>query len=291
MDDVLNQAIVSGILIGGLYAIMSVGISLTWGVLKIINLAHFSFILLGAYVTYQLSTSWGWDPLLTLIVIIPGGFLAGVIMQMFFELAKVDEFQSLIISFGIFIIFQSLTRTIWSADFRRIATESNRYESMSFFIGDIAIQVAPLVAFGAAVAAAIGMTLLLSRTYFGKAVRAIVDDPEIARAFGIDVRRVAVLLSGLAMAFSTAAGVFIAMFQSLSPNMTFGWLGIVFSVVILGGLGNTVGALGAGVIVGVASGVASTEWGPLTGPLVTFLILIAALLFRPQGLFTRRGST
>jgi len=291
MDDVLNQAIVSGILIGGLYAIMSVGISLTWGVLKIINLAHFSFILLGAYVTYQLSTSWGWDPLLTLIVIIPGGFLAGVIMQMFFELAKVDEFQSLIISFGIFIIFQSLTRTIWSADFRRIATESNRYESMSFFIGDIAIQVAPLVAFLAAVAAAIGMTLLLSRTYFGKAVRAIVDDPEIARAFGIDVRRVAVLLSGLAMAFSTAAGVFIAMFQSLSPNMTFGWLGIVFSVVILGGLGNTVGALGAGVIVGVASGVASTEWGPLTGPLVTFLILIAALLFRPQGLFTRRGST
>ena len=291
MNEVLNQAIVSGILIGGLYAVMSVGISLTWGVLKIINLAHFSFVLLGAYVAYQLSTSFGWDPLLTLIVVIPGGFLAGVIMQIFFELAKVDEFQSLIISFGILIIRQSVTRTIWTADFRRIDGDLNRYESMSFFVGDIAVQVAPLIAFGAAVAIAVGMSLLLGRTYFGKAVRAIVDDPEIARAYGIDVRRVAVILSGLATAFSAAAGVFIATFQSLTPNMSFGWFGIVFPVVILGGLGSAAGALGAGVIVGVAAGVATTEWGPLSASLVTFLILIGALLFRPQGLFTRQRSS
>jgi len=290
MSDVLNQAIVSGILIGGLYAIMAVGISLTWGALKIINLAHFSFILLGAYVTYQFSTSLEVDPLLALLVVIPGGFLAGALMQIFFERAKVDEFQSLIITFGIFIIFQSVTRTIWSADFRRIGPEFNRYESMSFFVGDVAVQVAPLIAFGAALAIAVGMYLLLSRSYFGKAVRAIVDDPEIARAYGIDVRRVAVVLSGIATAFSATAGVFIALFQSLSPNMSFGWFGVVFSVVILGGLGSAAGALGAGVIVGVAAGVATTEWGPLTAPLVTFLILIAALLFRPQGLFTRRSS-
>ncbi len=291
MNEVLNQAIVSGLLIGGLYAVMSVGISLTWGVLKIINLAHFSFVLLGAYVTYELTTSFGWDPLLALLVVIPGGFLTGMIMQIFFELAKVDEFQSLIISFGIFIIFQSITRTIWSADFRRIGGDLNRYESMSFFIGDIAVQVAPLLAFCVAVAIAVGMSLLLGRTYFGKAVRAIVDDPEIARAYGIDVRRVAVILSGLATAFSATAGVFIATFQSLTPNMSFGWFGIVFPVVILGGLGSAVGALGAGVIVGVAAGVATTEWGPLSASLVTFLILIGALLFRPQGLFTRESST
>lgn len=291
MNEVLNQAIVSGVLIGGLYALMSVGISLTWGVLKIINLAHFSFILLGAYVTYQLSVSLSLDPLLALVIVIPGGFLAGVLMQVFFELAKVDEFQSLIISFGIFIIFQSVTRTVWTADFRRIGADLNRYESMSFFVGDIAVQVAPLLAFGVAVAIAIGTSLLLSRSYFGKAVRAIVDDPQIAQAYGIDVRRVAVILSGLATAFSAAAGVFIASFQSLSPNMSFGWFGIVFPVVILGGLGSTFGALGAGVIVGVAAGVATTEWGPLSAPLVTFLILIAALLFRPLGLFTRRRST
>jgi branched-chain amino acid transport system permease protein len=291
VSEVLQQAIVSGILIGGLYAVMSVGISLTWGALEIINLAHFSFILLGAYATYQLSTSFDIDPLLALVVVVPLGFLAGVILQIFFELTKVDEFQSLIISFGIFIIFQSVTRTIWTADFRRIDGDVNRYDTLSFFVGDIAIQVATLIAFGAAVAIAIGMSLLLSRTYFGKAVRAIVEDPVIARAYGIDDRRVAVYLSGLSTAFSAVAGVFIATFQSLSPSMSFGWFGIVFPVVILGGLGNAVGALGAGVIIGVAAGVASTEWGPLSAPLVTFLILIAALLFRPQGLFTRQSST
>jgi len=290
MNEVLNQAIVSGLLIGGLYAVMSVGISLTWGALKIINLAHFSFILLGAYATYQVSNSLEIDPLLALLFVLPAGFLAGVILQIFFEFAKVDEFQSLIISFGLFIILQSITRTLWTADFRRIDGANNPYESMSFFIGDIAVQVAPLLAFAAATGIAIGMHLLLTRSYFGKAVRAIVDDPEIARAYGIDVRRVAVILSGLATSFSAAAGVFIASYQSLTPNMSLGWFGIVFPVVILGGLGNAVGALGAGVIVGVAAGIATTQWGPLSAPLVTFLIMIAALLFRPQGLFTRQGS-
>ncbi len=288
--DTVAQAALSGVLIGGLYAVMSVGISLSWGVLKVINLAHFSFILLGAYVTYQLSTSLGWDPLLALLVVLPGGFIAGVLLQIFFELARLDEFQSLIISFGIFIIFQSVSRTIWTADFRRIDGAVNPYESMSFFVGDLAVQVAPLLALAAAAGIAIGVSLLLSRTYFGKAVRAIVDDPEIAGAYGIDHRRVAIVLSGLATAFSAMAGLFISTFQSLSPSMSFGWFGIVFSVVILGGLGNSVGALGAGVIVGVGAGVAAAVWGPLSAPLVTFLILIAALLFRPEGLFARRSA-
>ncbi len=290
MPDVLVQAVVSGVLIGGLYAVMSVGISLSWGALKIINLAHFSFILLGAYVTYQLTASLGWDPLLTLAVVIPGGFLAGVAMQVFFEWTKVDEFQSLIISFGIFIIFQSVTRSIWTADFRTIPTDRNPYATASWFVGDIAIQLAPFIAFVAALGIAVGTTYLLTRTYFGKSVRAIAHDPEIARAFGVDHRRVAILLSGLAMAFSAMAGTFIATFQSLSPAVSFAWFGIVFPVVILGGLGNSVGALGAGVLVGVAAGIATALWGPLAAPLVTFLILIAALLFRPEGLFASRSA-
>ncbi len=287
--DLLTQAAVSGVLIGGLYATMSVGISLSWGALKIINLAHFSFILLGAYVTYQLTVTFEIDPFLTILLVFPGAFLAGALLQIFFELTKVDEFQSLIISFGIFIIFQSLIRTVWTADFRRIGTELNPYESESFFIGDIAIQLPQLTAFAAALVIAAVTSLLLSRTHFGRAVRAVVQDAEIARSFGIDPRRVAVLLSGLATAYSALAGTFIALFQALSPSMAFGWFGIVFPVVILGGLGSTVGALGAGVIVGVAAGVATVQWGPLSAPLVTFSIMIAALLFRPEGLFRRKS--
>jgi branched-chain amino acid transport system permease protein len=153
----------------------------------------------------------------------------------------------------------------------------------------VTFPVSQLVAFVAAVLIAVGMSLLLSRTYFGKAVRAVAQDREMARAFGIDPRRVAVVLSGLTTSFSALAGLFVALSQSIFPGQAVGWFGVVFSVVILGGLGNTIGTLTAGVVIGVAYNTASVTWGPLSAPLVTFLILIAALLFRPDGLITRRS--
>ncbi|HET9260981.1 MAG TPA: branched-chain amino acid ABC transporter permease [Acidimicrobiia bacterium] len=287
--DLLAQGIVTGVLIGGLYALMSLGVSLSWGALKIINLAHFSFILLSAYLVYQLTITFGLDPLLMTLAVVPLFFIFGVLMQMFFHWAKVDEFKSLIVTFGIFIILQSLTQTFWSADFRRIGSELNRYEGNSLFIGDIALPIPSLLAFIAALGIAVTMSFVLSRTYFGKAVRAVAQDAEMARAYGVDPNRVAVLLSGLSGAFSAMAGVFIALGQAIYPGLAVSWFGVVFSVVILGGLGNTVGALTAGVIVGVAAGAAAVIWGPLAAPLVTFIILIAALLFRPQGLLTSRS--
>lgn len=288
--DLLVQVTVSGVLVGGLYAIMSIGLSISWGALKIINLAHFSFVLFGAYLTYQLTVSFGWDPFLMILFIFPSFFVAGGLMQIFFELANVDEFKSLIISFGLFIIFQSITKTLWTADFRRIDSDLNRYDGQAFEMLGISIRSGLLAAFIAAVLIAVGTTVLLTRTHFGRAIRAVVQDPEIARAFGIDRRRVSVILSGLATAYSGIAGVFIAVLQSLSPSMSFAWFGIVFPVVILGGLGSTWGALGAGVIIGVAAGIATILWGPLAAPMVTFSILIVALLFRPDGLFTAKST-
>jgi branched-chain amino acid transport system permease protein len=287
--ELLAQGIVTGVLIGGLYAMMALGLSLSWGALKIINLAHFSFILLSAYLVYQVTVSFEVDPLLTMFVVVPGFFVVGALMQVFFRWAKVDEFKSLIVTFGIFIILQSLMQTIWSADFRRIGPELNPYETGSIFIGNIALPTPSLLAFIGAVVIAIVMSLVLSRSYFGKAVRAVAQDYEMARAFGVDPGRVAVLLSGLSAAFSALAGVFIAVGQTIFPGLAVGWFGVVFSVVILGGLGNTVGALTAGVIVGVAAGASAVIWGPLAAPLVTFLILITALLFRPEGLLTTRS--
>jgi branched-chain amino acid transport system permease protein len=287
--DLISQGVVSGVLVGGLYALMSLGLSLSWGALKIINLAHFSFILLSAYFVYQLTLSYQIDPLVTMVLVVPLFFGIGALMQVFFHMVKVDEFKSLIITFGIFIILQSLIRTIWSADFRRIGSELNPYATESIHIGAVAFPVSQLVAFAAAVLIAVGMSLLLSRTYFGKAVRAVAQDREMARAFGVDPRRVAVILSGLTTCFSALAGLFVAVGQTIFPGLAVSWFGIVFSVVILGGLGNTLGTLTAGVIVGVASNTAAVTWGPLSAPLVTFLILIAALLFRPEGLLTRRS--
>lgn len=288
--ELLAQGIASGVLIGGLYALMSLGLSLSWGALKIINLAHFSFILLSAYLVYQLTVSFDVDPLLTLIVVVPLFFVVGSLLQIFFHWAKLDEFTSLIVTFGFFIILQSMMRTVWSADFRRIGSELNPYGTESIFVGSIALPLPQLLAFVVALVIAIAMTFLLSRSYFGKAVRAVSEDLEMARAFGVDPRRVAVILAGLSTAFSGLAGVFIAVGQTIFPGLAVGWFGIVFSVVILGGLGQTMGALTAGVIVGMAAGAAAVIWGPLAAPLVTFLILIAALLFRPEGLFSRKSA-
>jgi branched-chain amino acid transport system permease protein len=268
---------------------MSLGISLSWGALKIINLAHFSFILLSAYLVYQITVSFEVDPLLTMAVVLPLFFVFGALMQMFFHRFRVDEFKSLIVTFGVFIILQSVMQTIWSADFRTIGPALNIYRSSSIRIGGTALPIPSLMAFVAAVLIAVAMSLLLSRSYFGKAVRAVAQDAEMARAFGVDTNRVAVLLSGLSAAFSALAGVFIAVGQQIFPGLAVSWFGIVFPVVILGGLGNTVGALIAGIVVGVAAGVAAVMWAPLAAPLVTFLILIAALLFRPQGLLTSRS--
>jgi len=285
----LAQGIATGVLIGGLYALMSLGISLSWGALKIINLAHFSFILLSAYLVYQITVSFEVDPLLTMAVVLPLFFVFGALMQMFFHRFRVDEFKSLIVTFGVFIILQSVMQTIWSADFRTIGPALNIYRSSSIRIGGTALPIPSLMAFVAAVLIAVAMSLLLSRSYFGKAVRAVAQDAEMARAFGVDTNRVAVLLSGLSAVFSALAGVFIAVGQQIFPGLAVSWFGIVFPVVILGGLGNTIGALIAGVVVGVAAGVAAVMWAPLAAPLVTFLILIAALLFRPQGLLTSRS--
>lgn len=287
--DLLVQGIVTGVLIGGLYALMSLGLSLSWGALKIINLAHFSFILLSAYLVYQITISFRVDPLLTMVAVLPLFFVVGSLMQMFFHKFRVDEFKSLIVTFGVFIILQSVMQTIWSADFRQIGPALNTYRTGSLSLGGIALPIPSLMAFVAAVLIAVAMSMLLSRSYFGKAVRAVAQDPEMASAFGVDTSRVAVILSGLSTAFSALAGLFIAVGQAIFPGLAVSWFGIVFPVVILGGLGHTVGALTAGVIVGVAAGVVAVLWGPLAAPLVTFLILIAALLFRPQGLLTSRS--
>ncbi len=288
--NLLIQATVSGALIGGLYALMSLGLSLSWGALDIINLVHFMFILFGAYFTYQLTVSTGMDPLATALLVVPAGFLIGGALQIFFEAAKLDEFKSLIITFGLFIILQSLARTIWSADFRTLDQSLNPYASASVIVGDVAFQTPLVIAFAAAGLIAIGTRALMAHTYFGKAVRAVVHDADTARAFGVDSQRVGVLLAALASAYSALAGVLIATFQSLSPTMGVGWFGIVFPVVILGGLGNAVGNFLAGVVIGVAAGIATVVWGPLSATLVTFSIMVLALLFRPQGLFTRRAT-
>jgi branched-chain amino acid transport system permease protein len=283
------QATLTGALIGGLYALMAAGLSVTWGVLRVINLAHFGLILLGAYLTYQLATSWQVDPIVTLVATAPALFVVGAALQWMYDRFGIAEFNSLLVSFGLLIIVVQMVNNVWSADFRRISGPVNPYATGSFTVGRLVFPTTTLLAFGFAVALIGGGHLALRRTFAGRAMRAFADDRLISAAFGIDHRRLGILLGGVAGASAAVAGMLFVLGNSLTPATAYEWFGIVFAVVILGGVGQVLGTLVAGVGVGVLSGVVSVVWSPSTEPFVLFSAIVLALLVRPQGLLARRG--
>jgi branched-chain amino acid transport system permease protein len=287
---IIIQAALTGALVGGLYALMAIGMSLTWGMLRIINLAHFGLILLGAYLTYSLTSSVGMDPLLTALVTVPALFVVGAALQWTFQRFKVGELASLLVTFGILIIGVQLISNVWSADFRRLPSDANPYATGSLAIGPLAVPMHTLIASIAAVGLVIGIYLVLERTYVGRALRAFSEDPAIASAFGIDHRRLGLLLAGAIGGTAAIAGMLFAIGYSLTPDTAFEWFGLVFAVVILGGIGNVVGTLLAGMLVGGVAGIVTVAWSPATAPLVVFSLVVLALLFRPRGLLPRRGG-
>jgi branched-chain amino acid transport system permease protein len=284
------QSALNGALVGGLFAVMAIGLTLTWGMLKIINLVHFGMILLGGYLTFELATAWQVDPLLTVAVTGPAMFLLGALLQWAFDRLQITELNSLLVSFGVLIVVIQGVSNIWSADFQRMPAAVNPYATQSLSLGRFAFPVSTLLAFGGAVALVGGAHLVLARTFLGRAVRAFAEDRAVAAAFGIDHRRLAMLLGGVAGATAAVAGMLFALGNALTPTTPFEWFGIVFAIVILGGIGNTVGTLAAGVLVGTLSAVVSVVWSPATAPFVLFSAIVLALLFRPQGLFVRGGT-
>jgi branched-chain amino acid transport system permease protein len=278
------QAALSGVLVGGLYALMAIGLSLTWGMLKVINLAHFGLILLGSYLTYQTATSWGLDPLLTLLVTAPVLFAGGALLYWAYDRLAITELNSLLVSFGVLVITIQASSNIWSEDFRRMTAEDNRYATQSIRIGDFVFPVPTLLAFVAAVALTAATHLTLRRTFVGRALRAFAEDRTVAAAFGIDHRRLGVLLAGATGVTAAVAGLLWALSNAITPSTPFAWFGIVFAVVILGGIGNVAGTLLAGVLIGTLSSVVSVVWSPAAAPLALFSAIILALLFRPHGL-------
>jgi branched-chain amino acid transport system permease protein len=284
------QAALSGVLVGGLYALMAIGLSLTWGMLRIINLAHFAMILLSGYLTYTLATNAGWNPLLTVIVTVPVMFLIGVAIQWGFERFGVTELNSLLVSFGLLIISIQLISNTWSADFRRMTAEVNPYATGSLVIGPLIFPLPTLIASVAAASLVIGIHLVLTYTLVGRAVRAFSQDPGIAGAFGIDHRRLGLVLAGAVGATAAVAGTLFAIGGSLTPTTAYEWFGVVFAVVILGGVGNVLGTLLAGALVGSVAAVVAVAWSPVTAPLVVYSLIVLALLFRPRGLLPQRGG-
>jgi branched-chain amino acid transport system permease protein len=275
----LGQSVLSGLFIGGLYGLVGLGLSLSWGLLRLINLAHFALAFLGAYLTYALATGLRVDPLLTLLAIVPAFFALGVALQAVFSRFGVTQFTSLLVTFGLTVIIESLIQWLWTADFRRLESP---YGTASLRVGTLYVPVAELLALVTAAALA-GLTWAWLRfTRVGKAMRASAEDPAIAAAFGVNHRRLALLLSGLAAAYAGVAGAFIALVFTLAPAQIYAWIGVVFAAVILGGLGNPIGPLVAGVVIGVSEALTMALTAPAWAPLASFTLLILVLLLRPD---------
>jgi branched-chain amino acid transport system permease protein len=285
------QAALGGIMLGGLYALMAAGVSVAWGVLRVINLAHFGMILLGAYLTFALATAWGVDPLVTLLVSVPAMFALGGAAQWAFDRLGISELNSLLLSFGLLIVIVQSVSIIWSADFQRMTAQVNPYATDAVQVGGFVFPLPTLLAFVVAVLVIGAAHLVLRRTFVGRALRAYAEDPPVAAAFGIDHRRIGVLLAAVAGATAAIAGTLFALGNALTPATAFEWFGTVFAVVILGGIGHLLGTLAAGVLVGLISGVVSAVLSPAAAPFVLFSAIVLALLLRPQGLFTAAGAT
>ena len=274
----LAQSVLSGILVGGLYGLLGLGLSLSWGLLRLINLAHFALAFLGAYLTYSLSSASPWNP--------SGASWSSRLRssgwasrQALFTRFGVTQFGSLLVTFGLTVIIESLIQWIWTADYRRLETA---YGTASWRAGGLFLPIAELAALAAAVALAVLTWAWLRFTWVGKGLRASAEDPQIAAAFGVNHRRLALLLSGLAAAFAGVAGAFVALVYTLAPSQMYAWIGVVFAAVILGGLGNPLGPLLAGVVIGVSEAVTMALTAPAWAPLVSFTLLILVLLLRPD---------
>ena len=276
--NLLAQSILSGIFIGALYGLIGLGLGLTWGLLRQINLAHFGLVFLGAYLSYHMATVWAVDPLLTLLVIPPLFFVFGVVMQWLLAHFDVSPFNSLLVTFGIAVVMESAIQSVWTADFRRL---ESHYNQMRFTLGSLYVPVPELVTLVLSAGIAILIWAAMRYTDLGKAMRAMAEDAPIAAAFGINQKGLSLVLAGICAALAGVAGICLALTFTLTPSQIFAWVGVVFAAVMLGGLGSAIGPLLAGMVIGVSEAITMAVASPSWAPIVSFSLLILVLLFRP----------
>ena len=208
----LGQALISGVLAGGMYGLLALGLSLSWGLLRLVNLSHFALAFLAAYLTYELGTNYHVEPWWSAMLIVPAMFAIGVAQHWLFDKFKVNELASLLITFSFAVVLEVIIQLYWTADYRRFETH---YSTLSIKAGPFYIPVLELVLCLVAGVLAWGTWLWLRRTYVGKALRASAEDADIAAAYGVDHKKLAYLLSGIGAGYAGVAGTFIALIAIL----------------------------------------------------------------------------
>jgi len=272
----LGQSVLSGIVIGSLYGLLGLGLSMSWGMLRQVNLAHFALAFLGGYLTFQLSGRL--DPFLTLAITVPVFFLAGMALHWFLSRYAADMLNTLLVTFGLTTIIEAGIQRVWTADFTRMETH---YADIRWKIGAFYIPFTELATLVLAMLLCTAMWALIRFTDFGRAARAMTEDAAMAAAFGVNEKRLGYVISGLAAAFAAVAGLCLALTHTLAPVQIYAWMGVVFAGVMIGGLGSAMGPLLAGFLIGVSEALTMAITAPTWAPLVSFSLLIAIILFRP----------
>ena len=286
--DLLLNALVAGILLGGFYAAVSLGLSVAFGQLNIVNIAHPAFVILGSYIAYMCNSRWGLDPILVGLVFTPVFFLIGVgayrIYYESFERKDDEALRGLAFFFGVMFIIEVGLIMAYGVDFRTVQAP---YIGQYWRIGGVGVPTRMFVPFCVSLVMFAGVYLYLSRTFNGRAIMAVAQDRLALQLMAADPVRIKQLGFGIGIGTTALAGALLIIIIPIEPSVGRLYIGQVFAIAVLAGLGSIPGTLVAALILGIAESLVSTFFGPSWAPAVAFGILLLALAFRPQGLFGR----
>jgi branched-chain amino acid transport system permease protein len=286
--DLLINALVSGILIGAFYAAVTAGVSLSFGILDIVNIAHPAFIILGSYIAYIVSVSLGLDPIVTSILVAPAFYALGAgIYQVYyvsFEKRGQESLRGLAFFFGLLFITEVTLVLYFGVDYRYVEAP---YIGPTWHIGDVDIPMRLLVPCLVSLALIAVLQLTLTRTFIGRAIMAVAQDQFALKLMAVDPIRIKRIAFGISIATASLAGAFLIIIQPVEPSVGRQYIGRVFAICVLGGMGSLPGTLLAALLVGVFESLTSTFYGPSWAPAVSFGFLLLALAVRPAGLLGR----
>jgi branched-chain amino acid transport system permease protein len=282
----LVQTLVNGVLLGGLYGLIGLGLSINFGIMRVVHLAHGEVVVLGAYFLVVGLVPLGLPPLAAAALVVPAMFALGWVLQRFIIQRTLGRgvLPPLIVTFGVSIVLQNALLLWLTADARTLHTP---LASAGIPLGGITVPVVRLIDFAVGLACLLALLLLLGRTALGRALRATSDDPDTARLMGIDPRRMYALAGGIAAALGGVAGVLLAATSTFYPSTGSDVLLIAFEVVVVGGLGSVSGTFLGGVLLAVAQLLGARLFGPSYALVAGHLVFLLVLLFRPQGLMPR----
>jgi branched-chain amino acid transport system permease protein len=284
----LIQSIVLGLLLGGLYALLAAGLTLYFGVMRVVMIAHSAFLILAAYLAWFFSTETGLDPLLSLVVTVPLFFLVGVGMQrlLISRLRPATmTMMSVLLTFAIALTIEGLLGYIFTGTQRRVRLS---YGGGDFEVFGANIAVVKLIAFGLAAVSLLVLYLVLTRTRFGQALRATIQHPEAARLVGINTDRIAGYGFGIGLATAAVGGTALSLDSTIYPSLHWHWIGPLMAIIVVGGLGSIPGAAIAAMVLGLGQSLLQIPLGTTWAQTFFYLALFATLMIRPQGFFGGR---